>query len=317
MNRRQLMTIAAGAVTQALAKPPESIPIIDTHIHLYDPRRPQGVPWPPKDDKVITPVALPDVYRKITDGLGIVGAIEVECSPWFEDNQWVLDIAAKDSLIVGTIGNIDPTQADFGSRFEQLRRNRLFRGVRYGNLWGRNFSEGISKPQVISNLKLVADAGLTMDTANPDAELLASAVRLSDKVPSLRIVIDHLPQYELPQDPHAREAVQAALRELGQRPQVYIKMSEVLHAVNGRVHLDLAFYQARLDEIWDTYGPDRLIYGSDWPNSDHSAPLVQELRVVREYIADKGKVATEKLFWRNSVAAYRWIKRDSTQPNLS
>ncbi len=308
------MTHAVGAVTPAMAKPPESIPIIDTHIHLFDPGRPQGVPWPPKDDKVITRPALPSVYRKLTDGLGIVGAIEVECSPWFEDNLWVLDVAAKDSIMVGTIGNIDPTLADFGSRLEQLHRNPLFRGIRYGNLWGWNLADGISRPQIVSNLKLVADAGLTMDTANPDAALLAAAVRLSDKVPSLRIVIDHLPQYELPQDTHTRAAVQASLRELGQRPRVYIKVSEVLHPVDGRVRMELAPYRARLDEIWETYGPDRLVYGSDWPNSDHSAPLNQELKVVREYVEARGREATEKLFWRNSVAAYRWIKRSSTQP---
>ncbi len=309
------MTFAAGAVINAMAKPTERIPIIDTHIHLYDPRRPQGVPWPPKDDKVITPIALPDVYRKVTEGLGIVGAIELECSSWFEDNQWVLDIAAKDSLILGSVGNIDPTRADFGSRLEQLHRNPLFLGIRYGNLWGWNLSEGITKPQVVSNLKLVADAGLTMDTANPDTELLAAALRLSEKVPTLRIVIDHLPQYDLPQEPHARVAAQATLHELAQRPQVYVKISEVLHAVKGSVNMDLAFYRAWLDEIWDTFGPDRLMYGSDWPNSDHSAPLVQELRAVHEYISGKGKDAAEKLFWRNSAAAYRWRKRDSTQPH--
>ncbi len=312
------MALAAGAVTPAMANPPESIPIIDTHIHLFDPGRPQGVPWPPTDDKVITRPALPGVYRRITEGLGIVGAIEVECSPWFEDNQWVLDIAAKDSIIVGTIGNIDPKRADFGSRLEQLHRNPLFRGIRYGNLWGWNFAEGISNPQVLANLKLVADAGLTMDTANPNAVLLAAVVRLSDEVPSLRIVIDHLPQYDLPKDLRAREAVQGSLRELGQRPQVYVKMSEVLHVVNGRIQ-DFDFYRAWLDEIWETFGPGRLMYGSDWPNSDHSAPVNQELRVVREYIVAKGKEATEKLFWRNSIAAYRWIRRSSTQPtsNLS
>src|SRR5205823_10080567 len=144
------------------------IPIIDTHIHLFDTRRPQGVPWPPKDDAALYLPALTSRYRKLTTGTGIVGAIEVECSPWFEDNQWVLDTAENDTIVVGTIGNIDPNQADFGTRLEQLHRNPLFRGIRYGNLWGRSLAEGVLKPDVTSNLRLVADAGLAMDTANPD-----------------------------------------------------------------------------------------------------------------------------------------------------
>src|ERR1035441_1916565 len=84
------------------------IPIVDTHIHLFDTARPQGVPWPDEKDAVLYKPALPGRYRKVTQGLGIVGAIEIECSPWLEDNQWVLDVAAKDSIIVGVIGDLEP-----------------------------------------------------------------------------------------------------------------------------------------------------------------------------------------------------------------
>ena len=317
MNRREWLGLALGAGPIALTKPPRFTPAIDTHIHLFDTRRPQGVPWPPKDDRVLYRPALPPRYRKVIAGLGVVGTIEVECSPWFDDNQWVLGVAAQDSIIVGTVGNLDPGQADFGNRLEQLHRNPLFRGIRYGNLWDRSLAEGVSKPEVISNLNLLSDAGLVMDTANPDPPLLAAVVRLTDQIPSLRVVIDHLPQLEPPRDVSARTALQASLVELGKRPQVYVKISEALHHVGGQVRRDLDFYRSRLDEIWDIFGPDRLLYGSDWPNSDHSAPLWQELRVVREYIDSKGAAVAEEFFWRNSIAAYRWIKRAASQPASS
>ena len=317
MNRREWLAWASGAAPIALAKPPEFIPAIDTHIHLFDTARPQGVPWPPKDDRVLYQPAMPPRYRKITEGLGIVGVIEVECSPWFEDNQWVLDIAAQDSIVMGTVGNLDPGQQDFGQRLEQLHRNPRFRGIRYGNLWGRSLAEGISKPEVISNLKVLANSGLTMDTANPDPPLLAAVVRLTDQIASLRVVIDHLPQLEPPRDSSARAALKTNLVELGRRPQVYVKMSEVLHPVGGQVRYDLDFYRSRLDEIWEIFGPDRLMYGSDWPNSDHSAPLRQEWKVVREYIRTKGGAVAEKFYWKNSIAAYRWIKRAANQPESS
>lgn len=108
MQRREFL--AAAAVTPAAAASP--IPIIDTHIHLFDPRRPQGIPWPPKNNAIMYKPALPDRYRALTKALGIVGAIEVECSPWLEDNQWVLDVAAKDTIIVGMIGNLEPGKPD-------------------------------------------------------------------------------------------------------------------------------------------------------------------------------------------------------------
>ncbi len=103
-----------------------SIPIIDTHIHLFDPRRPQGVPWPPKENTVLYQPALPDRYRKIAVPLGVTGAIEVEASPWLEDHQWVLDVAAKDTIVVGTVGDLEPGKPDFRKNMlgQKLQRGR-------------------------------------------------------------------------------------------------------------------------------------------------------------------------------------------------
>jgi len=175
-----------------------SIPIIDTHIHLYDPGRPQGVPWPEKDDVLLYRPMLTERYRQVTKGLGIAGAIAVECSPWREDNQWVLDLAPKDTLVVGMVGNLDPGDPDFRRHLERFHRNPLFRGIRYGNLWGRNLGEQLSRPDFVSGLTGLAEADLELDTANPDPALIFAIVRLTDQIPRLRVVIDHLPQVELP-----------------------------------------------------------------------------------------------------------------------
>jgi predicted TIM-barrel fold metal-dependent hydrolase len=293
-------TFLAGATLAAQSK---AIPIIDTHIHLFDPTRPQGVPWPPKNDAVLYKPALPDRYRKIASRFGVVGAIEVECSPWLEDNQWVLDIAAKDSIIVATVGDLEPGKPEFRPQLERFRKNPIFRGIRYGNLWGRDLGSALAKPDFIAGLKALADAGLVLDTANPDPALLQAVIRITDRVPNLRVVIDHLPQlHPLPD-----------LTEFAKRPQVYIKVSEVLRRENGRVPSNLDFYRETLDRIWSVFGEDRLLYGSDWPNSDQWAPFDVELNVVRQFFRAKGRVAEEKYFSKNSVAAYRWVKREAGQ----
>ena len=317
MNRRTFLGIAASLVALDINMNAQTtpIPIIDTHIHLFDPRRPQGIPWPTRDDTKLYKPALPDRYLKVTKGQGVVGAIEVEASPWLEDNQWVLDIAAKAPVIVGTVGDLEPENPDFRKQLERFHRNPLFRGIRCGNLWGRDISQQLGNADFVHGLKELAAAGLEMDTANPSPELISAIVRLTDLVPSLRVVIDHLPQMEEPTDPKVKKEVAANLRELGKRPQVYVKMSEVLRRVDGRLRLDLGFYKPSLDRLWEIFGEDRLIYGSDWPNSDHIETYPQELTLVREYLLGKGRAAAEKVFWKNSVAAYRWIKRDARQPD--
>jgi predicted TIM-barrel fold metal-dependent hydrolase len=317
MDRRTFLIAAAGIAGLSLSAENFSIPIIDTHIHLFDPTRPQGVPWPEKSDAVLHKPALPERYRRVTKGLGIVGAIEVEASPWLEDNQWVLDVAAKDKIIVGTVGDLEPGKPDFRKNLDRFHRNPLFRGIRYGNLWNRNLGEQLSRPDFISDLKALADANLALDSANPDPALIAALVRLTDRVPGLRVVVDHLPQLDPPTEKRARDAYPLNLRELGKRPQVYVKVSEVLRRVDGRVPIDLDFYKPRLDEIWEIFGRDRLLYGSDWPNSDKWGTYPQVLSIVRDYFTSKGRAVAEKFFWKNSVKAYLWVKRDPTQPSSS
>lgn len=289
-----------------------NVPIIDTHIHLFDVARPQGVPWPPQDSSIYKS-ALPERFRKLAAPHGVVGAIEIECSPWLEDNQWVLDIAAKDPIIVGTIGDLEPGTADFARQLDRLHKNPLFRGIRYGNIWNRDLSKEISNSGFVSDLKLVAAAGLVLDTANPDPALIHAVVRLSDHIPNLKIVIDHLPELTPPEDSGAHRACDADLQLLGQRSQVFAKVSGIVRSVDGRVPLDLDFYRDRLDHIWETFGPDRLLYGSDWPNSDQWAGYADVFRLANEFISAKGSVSIEKFYWKNSLKAYSWAKRDVSQ----
>jgi len=291
-----------------------NIPIIDTHIHLFDTRRPEGVPWPDKQDTILYKPALPERYRHIAAPLGIKGAIVVEASPRLEDNRWVLNLAADNTIIVGTVGDLHPGKAHFGKHLERFHRNPLFRGIRYGNLWGRDMGQDLTRPEFIAGLKSLAGAGLELDTFNPEPVLASEVVRLTDKVPNLRVVIDHLAQIDPPTESRALSAYQAYLRELGQRPQVYAKVSAVLRRVNGRVPNDLNYYRPRLDELWNIFGENRLLYASDWPNSDLWAPYSELLHLVCDYFSAKGRVAAEKFFWKNSAAAYRWIRREANQP---
>ena len=178
------------------ARRARAIPIIDTHIHLFDPTRPQGAPYSGPRAAGAAPVpAYPDRYRKLAVPLGSVGAIKVEASPWVEDNLWVLEVAQRDTIIVGVIGNLEPDKPEFKEYFDRYRKHPLFRGIRYGNLWGRDIAKQAENPVFIDGLKLLAEADLVLDTANPQMVLLESMLKISDKVPNLRIVLDHLPEF--------------------------------------------------------------------------------------------------------------------------
>ena len=314
LSRRALLgsaaAVGAGVITTAQASP---IPIIDCHIHLFDQTRPQGAPYS-GGGRGSTEPSLPPRYRRLAEPLGIVGAIEVEASPWVEDNLWVLEVEEKDPMMVGTIGNLQPEKPEFKEYLARYHKNKLFLGIRYGNLWGYNLVDQVENPTFIEGLKLLQQADLAMDTANPRPDLLEALVKVTDKVAGLRIIVDHLPSMLQRLDASAKAGVDGTLRELARRPQVYVKLSEVLRLVDGKPSTDPALYKATLDYLFDMFGEDRVIFGSDWPNSFAADNLPAIVKIVKDYFSTKSRAVAEKYFWKNSVAAYKWVKRDPKQP---
>ncbi|MFY9937379.1 MAG: amidohydrolase family protein [Silvibacterium sp.] len=321
MKRRSFLRTSAlltGALYtgQSSALVPQAMPVIDTHIHFFDPTRASGVPWPKPDDEVLYKPALPERYRQVSKGFGVVGAIAIEASPLLEDNDWLLGVAEKDPMIVGIIGDLVPDCATFGAALERLHRTPLFLGLRYGNLWDRNLTADIGKPGFIDGLRLLSDAKLVFESANPTPELIQTLADLAEKIPELTIVVDHLPHGTIPAGDSAKNIYLRNLARLGGSRRVFIKLSEILHEKDGGVVTDLEAYQGVLDELWQIFGEDKVMYGSDWPNSDHLAPYAETIRLLRKYVARKGLAAQEKFFWRNSLKAYGWKPRSPAQRAL-
>jgi len=307
-------TVAASAAVKAVNAQAQLVPIIDTHIHLFDQTRPQGAPYVGNTGN--TEPALPDTYRKLAP-LGIVGAIEIEASPWIEDNLWVLEVEATDSIMVGAVGNLQPDKPEFAEYLDRYHRNQLFLGIRYGNIWGYSLVNQVTNPVFIEGLKLLQQADLVLDTANPNPDLIQAVIRVTDMVPGLRVVIDHVPAMLRQLDATGRAAIDGNMRELAKRPQVYIKVSSVMIVdAGGQPVSDPAVYKPNLDYLFQTFGEDRLIFGSDWPNSVAAVNLTTIVQIVQDYFYAKGSTVAEKYFWRNSLAAYKWVRREYAQPTL-
>jgi len=120
-----------------------------------------------------------------------------------------------------------------------------------------------------------------------------------------------------PTEPAARASYDASLKAFRNRPQIFVKVSEVLRRVDGKIPTNLEFYRPRLDEIMDVFGIDRVLYGSDWPNGDQWLPVPVGYKIVQEYFTGLGRSAAEKYFWRNSVKCYKWVRRTASQSRLA
>ncbi|APZ91529.1 amidohydrolase family protein [Fuerstiella marisgermanici] len=309
-----LTTVALGtaAVSESAAWGAEAkvepVPIIDSHIHLFDGSRPQGAPYVGPGGSSPT-ISLPADYRKLAVPLGITGAIKVEASPWVEDNLWALQVMQSDDMMLGLVGNLRPEKPDFPELLVRHAKNPLYRGIRHGNLWGYDLTKMVSDDAFMKGMRLLSDLDLSLDIANPTVPLLEAVVQLNHSVPDLRIIIDHLPGLEPTADTLA--AYDNVLKVLHSRKNVFVKLSAVIHRIAGKVVKDLEVHRPRLDRLIDVFGDDRIIFGSDWPNSDGVASLDEVVGIVKEYFADKPREVQEKYFWKNSVTAYKWkAKKD-------
>jgi predicted TIM-barrel fold metal-dependent hydrolase len=307
MQRRGFLA-GAAAIAAAPVFAADAIPIIDTHVHLFDPSRPQGAPYsgprgqPPQ-------MALPANYRQQISGTGIAGAIVVEASPWIEDNLWILERAQSDPMFVGVVGSLDPSKLEFGEYLNRFSKHPLWKGIRYARVWQMDNGKQVLKPGMAEGLKLLAQAGQTLDMANPSFDLLRGALLAMDAVPDLQVVMDHMPS--LDPRPDTQPLYDSLIAELGKRPNFAIKLSQVIHK-NDKGDIVTA-PRERLDQLMEAFGEDRVMFGGDWPNSVGTAAIPKAVALMRDYFAARPRIQAEKYFWRNSRRIYRWKERNAEQ----
>lgn len=315
-HRRAIMVGLAGAALGGkplLAATPDTVtPIIDTHAHLFDPRRPQGVPYSgPKDQP--PQLALPEIYHDLAAPAGIVGTIVIEASPWIEDNLWILERAHGDPMFVGVMGHLQPDHPEYPQFLERFARDPLWRGIRFSQVSAMDRGRLALKPGMAEGLALLAQKDLSLDMANPSIALLRSALLVAGAVPSLRIIMDHVPQFDPP--PEAQQAYRDLLAALARHPNFFIKLSQVVHPdSSGAIAHDLESYRPRLDRLIAVFGIDRVMFGSNWPATVGKATIAQSVSLMRAYFAGKPRVEAEKFFWKNSRAIYKWAPRSADQP---
>ena len=140
----------------------------------------------------------------------------------------------------------------------------------------------------------------------------ADVAMLTQKIPELRIVINHAANLTI--DGKAPPAAWLkGMREAAAGKRVFCKVSALVEGTkkrNGDAPADVDFYRPTLDALWQTFGEDRLMYGSNWPVSNNAATYATLYEIPSTYFATRGAGATEKFFLRNAVTAYKPVLRD-------
>lgn len=279
--------------------------VIDCHSHFYDPMRPQGVPWPGRNETQLYRRVLPPDYITLAKPLGVTGTVVVEASAWIEDNQWVLDLAKDEPFIKGLVGHLNPGDSEFASQVKRFSRNPLFRGIRvsFGDV------ASLQEPAKLRDLRVLAEHDLSLDV-NGGTDSLAVVAGIAREIPSLRIIVNHVANVRIDGGEPPRDW-QEGLRRVAEQTNTFCKISGLVEGSRKRndAPRDVNFYRPVLDHVWRCFGEDRAIYGSNWPVSDLFADLADVHTLVKTYIAEHGERATRRYFAENARSAYKWITR--------
>jgi L-fuconolactonase len=295
---------------------------VDTHVHFYDPGRAGGVPWPPAGNKLLHRTVAPQHLVEAAGDGGIGAAIAVECSPLLEDNAALLSLAERSApYLKGVVGHIVPGRPEFHAEVSRFAEHPLFLGIRV-----HDPPAAVDGGSWLAEAAHLAACGLTLDligqptptgTAVGARGVLSSAqlamvAELAGRLPRLRVVLDHACGLRI--DGAAPPA--AWLRSMAAaaaRPNVWLKVSGSMEASTTQpAPTNPGFYAPTFEALWRLFGPDRLVYGSNWPVCDRAPPVgggqpyAAQLALTRGFFEGKGPGALEQFLWRGSQAAYGW-----------
>jgi predicted TIM-barrel fold metal-dependent hydrolase len=282
-------------------------PIIDTHIHFYQPSRPGGVPWPDCPSALCRDV-LPPEYKALAAANGIVASGVIEASPLVADNQWIQNLLGRDKFFIFFAGQLEIGSSGFIANLNRLSADPRFVGIR-GYLWGP--AEGITLSTAqLRDLRELARRGMTLDIiSRADKNPKDQVEALCTTVPNLKIIIDHLGGAKGP--PPVDRDWEFSIRRLADVcPNLYMKFSSFydMYAPGDVPFLtptDLPSYKAHFDVLRTAFGPDRLIWGSNWPVAELHGTIAGEIRLAEDYLAPLGETVRDKVMFRNALMFYR------------
>lgn len=310
--------VAIALSSQALAADGNDLPIIDTHQHLWDLVQFQP-PWLSGADAKIAAKHDMSNYLTETTGLNVVRAVymEVDVAPADQDKEadYVLSIiATKKSPTVAAVISGRPGSDKFGAYMNRHRSNSLIKGVRQV-LHPDSAERGLClQSQFVKSVQLLGEMGKSFDLCMRPTEL-ADGATLAQKCPDTRFVVDHCgnadPAAWQPASPKAKQTTapghtveqwKTDMGKLAKLPNVICKISGIVaRAPKGWTPEYLA---PAINFCLDEFGPDRVVFGGDWPVCKLGASYAEWVNALKSIISSRPLVDQKKLLHDNAVKHY-------------
>jgi L-fuconolactonase len=233
---------------------------IDAHQHFWQILR-GDYDWMDDSVSAIRHDILPSDLAPLIKKHEIDGTVVVQAAATVAETQFILALAEQNDFIKGVVGWIDLENQETSDMLDQLMVSPFFKGIR-PMLQDISDTNWIMQPKVLSNLNEVSKRNLRLDALITPRHLDA-ILDLSQRLPELQIVIDHCAKPEFNGDRDALENWRSGMKKLSSMPNVFCKISGLANEAGADWNAEIL--KPITDHIVETFGPKRIMWGSDWP----------------------------------------------------
>ena len=271
---------------------------IDAHQHFwhFDPVRDS---WITDDMALIQRDFLPADLEPVLTANGIDGCVAVQASQSEDETLLLIKLAQSYDIVKGVVGWVDLQSATLPERLEAFLQYKVIKGYRH--VAQAEPDDFLARPAVINGIRQLAQFGLTYDILIYPSQLKA-ALQLVRAVPEVNFVIDHLAKPYIKKQEISRWS--NFMTQMAKQPNVSCKLSGMVTEADWQNWSKKDFFPY-LDVVFEHFGPDRLMFGSDWPVCLVAANYTQVKTLVEEYVAAWGEEVRAKVFGANAAAFYK------------
>lgn len=273
--------------------------LIDAHQHFWQRELMARLALPPAMSILVRDYG-PEDLKPLLSRAGVQQTVLVQTHSSFRNTTEFLSLAEQHDWIAAVVGWVDLADPQAGQTLDSLKGFPKFKGARHQ--WEDESDPAwILRPAVLCGLGELAKRGYTYD-------LLAKPhnwpyiTKVADELPDLPLVIDHIAKPNIAKKQFNDWA--AVMTDAARYPQMTCKLSGMVNEANWKTWkaADLKPY---VDKVLEVFGPDRVMFGSDWPVCLLAGSYPQVFEALQEAIRDYDESVRDRILGENAAKFYR------------
>ena len=277
--------------------------MIDAHVHVWNFEKAEYA-WLKNDTSILNRSYHIEELNGLLPKAGVTGGVLVQAANNFEDTNWMLQVAETTDWIKGVVGWLPLMEPSFtATALAAYSGNRYFKGVRH-LIHDEPDPKWLLQSTVIQSLSVLAANDVPYDVVGVTTEHLRSALTVADKVPGLRMVLDHLNQPPIATGEQFGEWGEL-MKEAARHEHIFVKISGLGTAAKKGSAWTADNILPYIEFVLQHFGENRCCCGGDWPVSllaGEYAYTWQQYKTVLSGLLNEA--ALEKVLATNAVRIY-------------